>query len=380
MQWTPELEAFGMGLLEKTGIDPEGSYLPPAVNPLLTDTPRNDIDSAMEEARMVMCGAVQDLLTKTGTKPEEVDILITNCSIFCPKPSLASMLVNHFKFRHDIESYALSGMGCGNGVVALSLVKNLLQARPNVKALFVPAEITTYCFYPGARKEYSVANLLFRMGGAASLFSNAAAARRTAKYQLLHSVRVHTGQNDESYGCMGWGPAELDASKRPVNGVYLRKTIPMVAANALELCLHDITPKIMTWTQYAEYAYHTYEKQVLGRDVGAYVPDFTQCIDHFALHAGGYAVLKGLMKAMNLPVQKVLPSFAVLKDYGNTSCSTTWYGMAYTETAVGVKRGQKVMQVGMGGGMKAGINVWRALRDIKDVHAAWRQVADHPYV
>lgn len=29
-----------------------------------------------------------------------------------------------------------------------------------------------------------------------------------------------------------------------------------------------------------------FEKQVLGRPTPAYVPDFTQCIDRFALHAG----------------------------------------------------------------------------------------------
>lgn len=39
---------------------------------------------------------------------------------------------------------------------------------------------------------------------------------------------------------------------------------------------------------------------------------------------GGYAVLKGLQQAMHLPVDKMLPSFATLRDYGNTSCSTTW--------------------------------------------------------
>ncbi len=64
--------------------------------------------------------------------------------------------------------------------------------------------------------------------------------------------------------------------------------------------------------------------QVLKRDVGSYSPDFTQCIDHFALHAGGYGVVKGLKQAMGLPVEKVMPSFAALKDFGNTSCSTTW--------------------------------------------------------
>jgi 3-ketoacyl-CoA synthase len=32
-----------------------------------------------------------------------VDILVTNCSIYCPTPSLSSMLINHFKFREDIQ-------------------------------------------------------------------------------------------------------------------------------------------------------------------------------------------------------------------------------------------------------------------------------------
>jgi predicted naringenin-chalcone synthase len=62
-----------------------------------------------------------------GIRPQEIDILVTNCSIYCPTPSLASMLVNHFKMRQDIQSYHLGGMGCGNGVMALSLIRDLLQ-------------------------------------------------------------------------------------------------------------------------------------------------------------------------------------------------------------------------------------------------------------
>lgn len=34
--------------------------------------------------------------------------------------------------------------------------------------------------------------------------------------------------------------------------------------------------------------------------------------------AGGYAVLKGLQKGLGLPAEKVLPSFAGLREYGNT--------------------------------------------------------------
>ena len=63
----------------------------------------------------------------TGLRPSDIDILITNCSIFCPTPSLASMLINRFKFRTDIQSYHLGGMGCGNGVMAIGLLRDILQ-------------------------------------------------------------------------------------------------------------------------------------------------------------------------------------------------------------------------------------------------------------
>lgn len=57
----------------------------------------------------------------------------------------------------------------------------LVQARPNSVALFVPAEITTYAFYPGKDKKYMVANCIFRMGGAAIMLSNKKQYARTAK-------------------------------------------------------------------------------------------------------------------------------------------------------------------------------------------------------
>jgi 3-ketoacyl-CoA synthase len=194
-----------------------------------------------------------------------------------------------------------------------------------------------------------VANAIFRMGGAAVLLTNAPALYGRCKYQLMHNERVHTGQDDSAYTCMGWGP-----DKEGVNGVYLRKDVPVQAAKALEVCLRRIAPRILTWGQCAAAAYNAFERNVLGRPVAGYVPDFTRCVDHFALHAGGYAVLKGLQSAMRLPVDKMLPSFATLRDYGNTSCSTTWYVMSYMETCVDVRRGQTIMQIGMGGGMKVG--------------------------
>jgi hypothetical protein len=71
-------------------------------------------------------------------------------------------------------------------------------------------------------------------------------------------------------------------------------------------------------------------------------------------------VLKAVQAGMSLPAHTLLPSFAALRDYGNTSCSTTWYVIAYMESIGSVYRGQHIMQVrqtrgGSGVVLQAGI-------------------------
>jgi len=55
----------------------------------------------------------------------------------------------------------------------------------------------------------------------------------------------------------------------------------------LEAVIKAITPKIMTWSQYAEAAWFMYQKKVMKNpSYKRYMPDYTKCMDHFALHAG----------------------------------------------------------------------------------------------
>jgi 3-ketoacyl-CoA synthase len=43
-----------------------------------------------------------------------------------------------------------------------------------------------------------------------------------------------------------------------------------------------------------------------------------------------------------------MPSFASLRDFGNTSSASTWYTWSYIESTTGVKRGERVLQVRRG--------------------------------
>jgi 3-ketoacyl-CoA synthase len=142
---------------------------------------------------------VQTCARLAGLKPTDIDILITNTSVYCPTPSIASLVVNMFKMREDIQCYHMGGMGCAFGVIGLNLARDMLIAHPGKICLFVSSEIITSAFYPGERREALVTNALFRMGGSASILTNNPAWRKNSKYQLQHCLRVHTGASDRAF-------------------------------------------------------------------------------------------------------------------------------------------------------------------------------------
>ena len=60
----------------------------------------------------------------------QIDIVIVSCSCFAPTPSMAAMIVNHFKLRRDVLTYNLSGMGCSSSLICVDMVKHLLKVMP----------------------------------------------------------------------------------------------------------------------------------------------------------------------------------------------------------------------------------------------------------
>ncbi|EFJ44710.1 hypothetical protein VOLCADRAFT_95052 [Volvox carteri f. nagariensis] len=357
-RYNADLVDFQARVFARSGLSPTETYLPPMLNPAFVGPDLlTDLDSASKECRMAVCGAVEGLFKKTGLTPTDIDILITTCSIYCPTPSMASMVVNAFGLRKDVQSYHLGGMGCSNGVVGINLVADLLAAHPNSNALFITTEITTPAYYWGVERHRLVTNLLFRMGAAAMLLTNKAslarptgrgAQGRGAKYQLLRRVRVHSGQNDEAFTAIHFSPDD-----KGKNGIYLGKNVVKEASRALG----DAMTKASATPPSSRPPYR---------------PNFQQStVRHFLLHAGGAKVLDGLGEALQLDDTKLAPSRTVLHDYGNISSSTTWYTLACVETTTGIKKGERVLQIGVGSGMKCGVNVWRALRDVYELHEAW---------
>jgi hypothetical protein len=61
-----EIKRFMFKVVQQSGLSQTGTYLPAGINPMITTAPKDDINACMEEAEMVMGGAVKELLERTG--------------------------------------------------------------------------------------------------------------------------------------------------------------------------------------------------------------------------------------------------------------------------------------------------------------------------
>jgi len=343
-------------LLERTGLG-ESTYFPPGITKCLHDG-RGAITmkSAREEAELVIFGCIDQLLASTGVKPEAIDILVVNCSLFCPTPSLASLIVNKYKMRQDIQSYNLGGMGCSAGVISIHLAKDLLQAYKNCRALVVSTENITQNWYLGNERSMLLSNCLFRVGAAAVLLSNKRSDRSRSKYRLHHTIRTHMGSEDASYYSV-----YQEQDPQGVTGVRLSKDLMKVAGEALKRNITQLGPLILPWSEQFRYFYNVFTRKVRKIKVKPYIPNFKTCVDHFCIHAGGRAVLEAIESALGLEPKQLEASRFVLNRYGNTSSSSIWYELAYLEKNGAIRAGQTIWQIAFGSGFKCNSAIWKAL-------------------
>jgi 3-ketoacyl-CoA synthase len=99
--------------------------------------------------------------------------------------------------------------------------------------------------------------------------------------------------------------------------------------------------------------------------VKPYIPDFKLAFEHFCIHAGGRAVIDELESNLQLSPAHSEPSRMTLHRFGNTSSSTIWYELAYTEAKGRMRKGNRIWQIAFGSGFKCNSAVWQALRTIQ---------------
>lgn len=336
---------------------------------------------ARDEAALMMCKAVEDLLEATGTSPMDIGVLVVNCSLFCPTPSLSAMLVNRFKMRSDVLSYNLGGMGCSASVISVDLARRLLRSpeQRNSLALVVSTENITQNWYRGNDRSMLLSNCLFRCGAAALLLSNRRADAGRARFRLLHTVRTHMGKSDECYAAV-----YQEEDDEGIRGVRLSRQIMQIAGDALKRNISNLGPLVLPLSEQLKFFLNIAARRAirgkvplpgplrrafqrvarlivplpvvralvgfkpalaeqppapaadkkapdgkpddpLVRMLPPYVPDFTKAFEWICVHTGGRAVIDAMEQNLELPPHYLEPSRLSLYMYGNVSSASIWY-------------------------------------------------------
>ncbi|XP_057806154.1 3-ketoacyl-CoA synthase 7 [Salvia miltiorrhiza] len=356
---------FQAKMIKRSGIGDE-ACLPVSVHQI---PPDKSLSCTRVETETVLFSVVKDLLSKHSINAKSVDILVTNCSIFCPTPSITAMIINKFGFRSNIKSVSLSGMGCSAGLVAISLAKDLLRVQGNSLALVLSMEAVTPSGYDGSIKSMLLANTLFRMGGVAVLLSNKKQDRLRAKYKLRYLLRTHMGSDDQSYHSV----IQKDDGAGSV-GVALSRSLLHVAANALKINLTELGPSCLPLSEQLLYGWSVFlgKFRNAARKQEIYVPNFKKAFEHFCIHAGGRAIIDAVEEGLRLNKEDGEASRMTLHRFGNTSSSSVWYELSYLEAKGRIRKGDRVWQIAFGSGFKCNSAVWECISELDhNIRNAW---------
>uniref|UniRef100_A0A0E0A7V9 3-ketoacyl-CoA synthase n=1 Tax=Oryza glumipatula TaxID=40148 RepID=A0A0E0A7V9_9ORYZ len=360
---TRMMERSGLG--ERTYVPRGNLYLPP----------RTGMEEARDEAEMVVFAAVGDLLARTRIRPEEIDVLVTNCSVFSPTPSFADMVVNRFKLRGDVRAVHLSGMGCSAGLIAVEVARNLLQAAAprGAHALVVSTETTSFSHYAGTSRSMLLPTALFRMGGVAMLLSTSrsSATTTTSRFRLAHIVRTLNAAEDRAYRC-AYHEEDGDGNL----GVNLSKDIVPVAGETLKANIATVGSRVLPLSEKLLYALSLLARKVAGsrrrKAIKLHVPDFRTAFKHFCIHAGGRSVIDAVQSGLGLADEDVEASRMALHRFGNTSSSSVWYELAYVEAKGRMRRGDRVWMICFGSGFKCNSAAWECISPpARDADGPW---------
>ncbi|EXC20873.1 3-ketoacyl-CoA synthase 5 [Morus notabilis] len=347
--------AFMAKILSSSGQSEE-TFLPPALHYI---PPKIHLHESIKEVHMSLFTVMDDLLAKTNLSPQDVDVLIVNCSGFCPSPSLSSIVVNKYAMRSDVKSFNLSGMGCSASALGIDLAQNLLKIHENSNAIVLSTEILSPGWYSGNEKPMLLLNCLFRMGSAAILLTNKKEAKTVSKYELIKTLRTQRAFEDKAYLS-----AIREEDSNGNLGVTLRRDLLQVAGETLRSNVAVLGSSILPLKEKLRYGVSVLIRRFLDKSCEIYVPDFKTVIEHFCLPTSGGPVIKEIAKGLRLGERDMEAALMTLHRFGNQSSSSLWYELAYLEAKERIKKGDKVWQLGMGSGPKCNSVVWKCVRPI----------------
>lgn len=350
---------FMIKVLKTSGIGEE-TCLPPSLHCL---PPNVHLQESLKEARMLLFRVLDDLFAKNQVNPTDIDILVVNCSGFCPFPSLSSIVVNHYNMREDIKTFNISGMGCSASIIGVDIVKDLLKLRPNSHAILLSTEILSTVWYGGRDPPKLVLNCSFRMGSAAILLTNRKDCRQRARYKLVHLLRTQSASNDGAYNSV-----IRKEDSQGITGCHIERNILYHVREIIRDHIIVFGSMILPLKEKLRYVFYHFINTMysdsslkMKKDKYTYIPRFGSVIQHYCIPASGLPIIREIGKGMALTEWDMEPAIAIYRRFGNQGSASMWYQMEYMAVKRRLAKGDKIWLFGFGTGLKCCSAVWECL-------------------
>ncbi|XP_072968359.1 3-ketoacyl-CoA synthase 7-like [Typha angustifolia] len=345
--------AFMKRVITSSGMGNE-TYFPPSLHYI---PPSATFHDSVQEAHMLFFPTLDDLFAKTNVSPLDIDILVVNCSGFCPSPSLSSIVVNRYAMRSDVKSFNLSGMGCAAGVVGVDVARSLLKLGNSSYAVVISTEIVSTGWYNGKDPRKLVLNCFFRMGCSAVLLTNRPKkGNPNPKYKLVKLMRTQFAYDDRAYKS-----ASREEDDEGITGFSIERDLLRVAAESIRLHVVALGPSILPWREKLRYVLLHVTKKAKRIE---FVPDFSAVIKHYCLPSSGKPIIKKIGKGLGLGEKEMEAALMTFHRFGNQSSASMWYQLGYLEAKGRVRKGDRVWQLGMGSGPKCNTLIWECVGEI----------------
>lgn len=299
-------------LLEESPI--QGRYIAVDADEQALETdPDQLIGRYLKFARSIATTAADRAMLRAGVMPGELAGMVTNSCTGYICPALSSYLAEELGLPPFIKFFDLMGMGCGGAIPNLELAAGMASAGP---MLSLAAEICSATVFNGPEPDLVVSNAIFGDGAGAAILGPPT----RSKKPLLGFVDFESG-----LFCQYREQLRYRTQEGKLRNV-LSKRVPVIGAE--------------TVCQVA--------KRLLARN-GLGVGD----IAHWAVHAGGTAVLRQVEKKLGLSAEQLRFSHQVFVEYGNMSSPTVLFVLEKILKSKQPIPGEKGLLLSFGAGFSA---------------------------
>ena len=217
--------------------------------------------------------AVQKLLQKQRHNPKDIDaVFVSTCTGYlCP--GLSTYICQHIGLPQNIYTLDLVGLGCTGALPALRAADDYLNRYPESTVLVIAVEICSAATHWAEKPELILSNAIFSDGAAAVLLTN---------QENIPGLRIN------NISSVLWPQFRNELRFKYLND---------------RLC-NVISPKV---PGIVAQAIQTLQKENSNDNT------------HYAFHTGGRKVLDAIQEHNGLADDQMLPSRAILREYGNMS-------------------------------------------------------------